>query len=86
MQRSAVGSVRLACSGSGGSFLRTGLLRQSILRACLGDQQRCSLEINDVARLEAGNATAIWRSVVSQVWRSGVAAGLKVWQSLGLEV
>ena len=51
MQRSAVGSARLACSGSGGSFLRTGLLRRSDLCACLGDRRRCSPKIGDAAGL-----------------------------------
>jgi hypothetical protein len=38
MQRSVVGFARLACSGSGGSFLRTGLLRCSDLRV---EGRRC---------------------------------------------
>jgi hypothetical protein len=62
----------------GGRIYALGLLRQPILLACLGDRQRCSLEISDAAGLEAGDATA--------VWRSGGAAGLEVRRSTGLEV
>jgi hypothetical protein len=51
--------ARLACSGSGGSFLKTGLLRRFDLRACLGDRRRCSPEIGDATGLEAGYATTV---------------------------
>jgi hypothetical protein len=59
VQRSAVGLARLACSGSGGSFLRTGLLRCSDLRVCLGDRRCCSPEIGDAAGLETGYVVAV---------------------------
>jgi hypothetical protein len=62
VQRSAIGSARLACSASGGSFLRTDLLQWSDLRACLGDRRCCSPEIGDAASLETGYAVAVWRS------------------------
>jgi hypothetical protein len=61
VQRSAVGSARLACSGSGGSFLRTGFFRWSYLHACLGDWRCCSPEIVDAMGLETGYAVAVWR-------------------------
>jgi hypothetical protein len=62
------GGSRQTCGGGsgsaeiGGRICALGLLRQPILRACLGDRQRCSPEISDAAGLEAGDAAAVWRS------------------------
>jgi hypothetical protein len=58
----AIGFAHLACSGSGGSFLRIGLLQWFDMRASLGDWRCCNPEIGDVAALETGYAVAVWRS------------------------